>query len=111
MRHRNVKGAKRKSQITQIFSVFSVNFCVFCGFSPIGVNLCQSVDKHAKAAKDTEDAKKKFFCALCKFLCFLWFSIGVNLCQSVDENHRLHRLAQIFSAKSAESVVSDNQSV
>ncbi len=24
----------------------------------IGVNLCQSVDKHAKVAKDTENAKK-----------------------------------------------------
>ncbi len=58
--------------------------------------------------RGAEDAKKSFFCVLCKFLCFLWFSfsIGVNLCQSVDENPRLHRLAQIFSAESA---VTQNQ--
>ncbi len=27
-------------------------------FPKIGANLCQSVDKHAKGAKDTKDAKK-----------------------------------------------------
>ncbi len=33
-------------------------------FPKIGANLCQSVDKHAKGAKDTEDAKRKFLCPL-----------------------------------------------
>ncbi len=33
-------------------------------FSKIGVNLCQSVDRGAKGAKDTKDAKKKFLCSL-----------------------------------------------
>ncbi len=89
-------------------------------FPEIGVNLCQSVDNDAKGAKDTKDAKKvtqrrrvgarhrlaqrrreeiSVFSVV--FLCFLWFSfsIGVNLCQSVDKTN--HRLAQIFSTKSA----------
>jgi len=91
---RGAKGTKDAKK--KVFSVFSANFCVFCGFSSIGVNLCKSVDGNAKdakgnakaqrkqrrrerkevnakGAKDTEDAKKNFFCVLCKFLCFLWF--------------------------------------
>ena len=73
-------------------------FSVF--LSSIGVNLCQSVDKDAKNAKGTKDAKRSFFCVLCKFLCLLWFysSIGVNLCQSVDKNHRLAQIFSVFSA-------------
>ena len=59
---KDAKGTKDAKELTQrrresrgtekSFSVFSVNFCVFCGFLlTIGVNLCQSVDKHAKDAK------------------------------------------------------------
>ncbi len=37
---------------------FFCGICEICGFNhPIGVNLCQSVDRDAKVAKDTKGAK------------------------------------------------------
>ncbi len=104
------RGAESAKEKPQISTDFFCGICGICGFNnPIGVNLCQSVDRDAKDTKGTKDAKKvtqrrrenrgaestkkgrkcrqeKTFCVLCKFLCPLWFfpSIGVNLCQSVN---------------------------
>ncbi len=61
-------------------------------FPEVGENLCQSVDRDAKGAKGTEDAKDKkpqitqisadFFCVLCEFLCPL--RSFFNRCKSVS---------------------------
>ncbi len=77
------------------------------------------MDENAKSAKNTKDAKvnaetqrntkdaKKIFSVFSANFCVfcVFYLIGVNLCQSVDENHRLHRLAQIFSAESTVSTI------
>ncbi len=77
-------------------------FCILCKFLcplwfsfSIGANLCQSVDRDAKGAKDTKAAKDKihrlhrlaqiFFCGICE-ICGFFSSIGANLCQSVDRD-------------------------
>ena len=54
----NAEAQRKQRTQRKVFSVFSVNFCVFRVFFSIGVNLCQSVERDAKAAKGTKDAKE-----------------------------------------------------
>ncbi len=103
----------QKPQITQISTDFFCGICEICGFNhPIGMNLCQSVDRDAKVAEDTKGAKSnaraqrkqrrrgrkekttdytdwhRFFCGICE-ICGFNHPIGVNLCQSVDRDAKV----------------------
>ncbi len=102
------RGRKEKNTDYTDWHRFFCGICEICGFNhPIGVNLCQSVDRDAKVAKDTKGAKgnaraqrkqrrrghkekntdytdwHRFFCGICE-ICGFNHPIGVNLCQSVD---------------------------
>ncbi len=54
-------------------------------FPEVGKNLCQSVDRDAKVAKDTKDAKGN-----------AKTQRKQRRRERKEKNHRLHRLAQIF---------------